>query len=194
MSLVKVDRIDKFTGSGGVDTDTLVNIATPRPYSQGILIKGYNELFSHNNKIFRLKSSVPIPYVISGPEPTADFVDLDSFENALAAVGGTASQLTNNGERYDIITADEGVVIVDLNERNICVIDATVNNLEVQIQNEPIGQSTIIVFTILGNNIITWPEDILWDLETAPELGDNITIVTLLYNGYSWIGQEGAKQ
>lgn len=84
--------------------------------------------------------------------------------------------------------------LIDLDASNVFKINAT-SDRTVTFANTP-GATTFmtIVVVVSGNTgSITWPAGIIWDSNTAPKLGTNKTIVTLAWDGTSWIGTTGAK-
>lgn len=103
-------------------------------------------------------------------------------------VSGAAS-----GLRYSIAEPETATVTIDLNTDNVVLIDATANPVTVQFSNEPTEQAMAVVVKIKGNNPVTWPVDIGWNKEQAPELGDAFTNVVLFWDGTEWDGIEGAK-
>lgn len=89
-------------------------------------------------------------------------------------------------------TTTEGVI--DLDVANVFRITANAPKT-ISFVNTP-GSNVFltIVIVVSGNTgALTWPSGIVWDAGIAPTLGANKTVITLVWDGTTWIGNMGAK-
>lgn len=96
--------------------------------------------------------------------------------------------------RYDVnIQVTTGVI--DAAVSNVFKINNTATGLKnVTFTNLPTDRATTIVVLIDGNvGSVTWPEGIVWNNGTSPELKNTLTNIVFLYDGSRLIGTVGAS-
>ena len=97
-------------------------------------------------------------------------------------------------DRYDVKLQALAANNIDLNLAQVFTFTMS-GSRTLTISNEPgSGRTATLVLIISGNTgTITWPANVTWNASTAPTLGTNTTIVTLIWKGTGWVGAVGAS-
>lgn len=94
-------------------------------------------------------------------------------------------------DRYDLHTTFTAEKLY-LDEANAFTVNADRNRTLTFEGSPPTGRVVPVVVTITGNEgIITWPANIRWHNNEAPQLGNEYTVVVLYWTGSMWIGGTG---
>lgn len=102
-------------------------------------------------------------------------------------------------EKANIGAYDLDVVVttgsIDLAKTQISVINVT-DNRTISFTNPPGDDRAMSVLVKLKgkNGDVTWPSDIKWHDDTVPELADDYTLISLLWDGSEWIGMVSANK
>lgn len=97
-------------------------------------------------------------------------------------------------DRYDLKLQALAANNIDLNLAQVFTFTMSASRT-LTFSNEPgSGRTMTLVLIISGNTgTITWPGNVTWNASTAPVLGTNTTIVTLVWKGTGWVGAVGAS-
>lgn len=101
-------------------------------------------------------------------------------------------------EKANLGSYDLDVVIttgpINLAKTQIAVVNVTTNRT-ISFTNAPGSNRAMSVLVKLKGKAgtVTWPAGIKWHSGSAPELGDDYTLVSLLWDGTEWVGMESAK-
>lgn len=121
-------------------------------------------------------------------------------EKAVYSELGYVKQLDDSYklEKANIGAYDLDVVVttgsIDLAKTQIAVVNVTTNRT-ISFTNAPSANRAMCVIIKLKGKAgtVTWPVGIKWHSGNAPELGDDYTLVSLLWDGTEWVGMESAK-
>lgn len=118
--------------------------------------------------------------------------ELDELGFVKLVDGGVKYENANIGVYSLDVTHNTGVI--DLEESQIAIIDATVNRT-ISFTNPPASDKAVtVVIKLKGTGgVITWPAYIKWHNDTEPTLGTDYSIVTLLWDGEEWIGVQSMR-
>lgn len=140
--------------------------------------------------------------------PVENFKTVLDLPNAVAKDGTEIIEVIQDGEsrqmpladavkfsNYDLATgASSGVC--DLAVSQTFTIDLTVAGTKaISFSNAPAARSKPIVLKFLGNiGSVTWPAGVVWNQNTAPEMGATLTLVVFYWDGANFIGAQGATK
>ena len=98
-------------------------------------------------------------------------------------------------DRYDIATGTS-TGVCDLSKNQVFTIANTTTGAKaVSFTNAPAGRALAVLIKITVNTgSITWPAGIVWNQDTAPELGATATLVVLYWDGAAFMGSQGATK
>lgn len=91
-------------------------------------------------------------------------------------------------DRYDLAAA-VATSVLDLAVSQVFRVDASTDRT-FSFTNIPADdRAMVVIIKLIGDGgVITWPVEIAWDNGLAPELGVSYTLVTLFWDGLSWLG------
>ena len=97
-------------------------------------------------------------------------------------------------DRYDLKLQALAANNIDLNLAQVFTFTMSASRT-LTFSNEPASDRTMTLVLIVSGNTgtITWPGNITWNASTAPVLGTNTTIITLVWKGTGWVGAVGAS-
>lgn len=133
---------------------------------------------------------------------------VDQLPVAGARTGAELVQVLQDGEkrqmsltdvakfdRYDLANSTS-TGVCDLSKNQAFVISNTTAGAKaISFINAPAGRSIAVLIKIVGNvGSVTWPAGIVWNQDTAPEMGATATLVVLYWDGTTFMGSQGATK
>lgn len=148
---------------------------------------------------------------LRGASPKDTFGDLIHMSNAGVGADATARALSDGqGNALPIhistdaigldkvstykMKATDTTGVLDLSVANVFRISASTNRT-VSFTNVPGADISMTVLVVISGSTgsFTWPGTVLWSAGASPTLGTNKTVVTLLWDGVSWVGSTSIK-
>lgn len=149
---------------------------------------------------------------LSGRAPKDTFGDLIRVQNAGVGLDTTTQkQITDgNGKTLPMTISGQAVSLDNVSKYKMAALDTTgaINlalgnvfrisastNRTITFSNVPGASTAMTVIIVVSGSTgtFTWPGGILWSGGAIPTFGTNKTIITLLWDGTSWIGSTSIK-
>lgn len=96
-------------------------------------------------------------------------------------------------DTYDLaIEISEGVLNLE-NSQVFRIDNKAAGVINLSLINPPADRAATVVVVIEGNvGTISWPAGVVWNDDTAPDLGVNISTIVFFWDGVRFIGSAGA--
>lgn len=148
---------------------------------------------------------------LRGASPKDTFGDLLHMSNAGIGADATARSVSDgSGNTLPIhistdsigldrvstykMKAADSTGVLDLSIANVFRVSASTNRT-ISFTNVPGSTTSMTVLVVISGatGAFTWPGSVLWSAGASPTLGANKTVVTLLWDGVSWVGATSIK-